>query len=237
MGDLVIPFIAGLLTTLSPCVLPILPFVTASSIGKNKFGPLALSFGLLVTFVSTSLLLAISGKVLGLDATLLKKIAGVGLLFSGLLFLFPILSEKFTSLFSSSIQGANKASQKKYSNPLITEFMSGIFLGVVWAPCSGPSLGAAISLAAQTDTINRAFVILSIFGLGAIIPMIAISYGARGLLKNVKQNSSKLNIIKKVFGSLMATFGLLVLTGFDKAVEAWLLNLMPQGWIEIITKF
>lgn len=237
MGDLIIPFIAGLLTTLSPCVLPILPFVTASSIGKNKLGPLALSFGLLITFIGISLLIAISGQVLGISPAVLKKIAGIGLVLSGLLFLFSILSEKFTNLFSSAISSANSASQKKYSNALITEFFSGIFLGVVWAPCSGPSLGTAISLAAQSDTAHKAFVLLSIFGIGAVLPLLAISYGTRGLLGKLKENSGKLNVIKKTFGGLMTLFGALVLTGFDKPVEAWLLNSMPQPWIELITKF
>ncbi len=237
MGELVIPFFAGILTTLSPCVLPVLPFVTASSLGKSRLGPLALSVGLLITFVGTSVLLALSGRVLGINQNTLKVIAGLGLLFSGLLFLVPALAEKFTNLFSSAVQGANQASNKNYGGPLVTEFISGIFLGVVWAPCSGPSLGAAISLAAQSETASRAIVILSVFGIGAVIPLLGIAYGARRLLSKLKRHSTALMNIKKVFGALMVLFGLLVTTGLDKFVEAWLLSAMPQSWMELITRF
>lgn len=237
MGELAIPFLAGILTTLSPCVLPVLPFVTASSLSKNRLGPFALSIGLLITFVGTSILLAMTGRILGIDQKALKTIAGFGLLLSGLLFLIPSLAEKFTNLFSHAIQGANQASTKSYGSPLLTEFMSGIFLGIVWAPCSGPSLGTAISLAAQTATASRAVAILSLFGVGAVLPLLGIAYGARGLFSKLKNHSTGLARIKKIFGALMVAFGILVITNFDKPVEAWILSAMPQSWIELITRF
>lgn len=237
MSALALPFLAGILTTLSPCVLPVLPFVTASSLGKNKMGPIALAFGLLVTFVGTSTLLALSGRVLGLEPSVLKKIAAAGLMLSGLLFLIPSWSERFTSFFSSFVGKASQASQKQYGGPLVTEFLSGLFLGIVWAPCSGPSLGTAISLAAQSETAARAALLLTVFGLGAIIPLLGIAYGTRGLLGRIKSHIAALNAIKKTFGALMVLFGLLILTGTDKLVEAALLGAMPESWMDLITKF
>lgn len=237
MSDFALPFLAGLLTTLSPCVLPVLPFVTASSMGKNKFGPLALAVGLLVTFVGSSVALALSGRLLGLEPALLKTLAGFGLVLSGLLFLIPSWTEHITTFFSGFVGRASVASSKKYGSPLFTEFLSGLFLGVVWAPCSGPSLGAAISLAAQSDTAARSALLLSVFGIGAIIPLLGIAYGTRGLLATIKRHTATLSVLKKVFGLLMVLFGALTITGIDKSVEAALLNAMPETWMELITKF
>lgn len=237
MTEFTLPFLAGILTTLSPCVLPVLPFVTASSMGKNRLGPLALALGLLVTFVGSSIVIALSGHVLGIEPSLLKRIAGAGLFLSGLLFLVPRWSEQFTDFFSKFVTNANMASSRDYGAPLVTEFVSGLFLGIVWAPCSGPSLGAAISLAAQASTATQASLLLSAFGLGAVIPLLAIAYGTRGVLNSIRSRIALLNLIKKVFGLLMTLFGLLIVTGTDKAVEAALLNAMPEAWMDLITKF
>lgn len=237
MSDFALPFLAGILTTLSPCVLPVLPFVTASSMGKSKFGPVALAVGLLVTFVGSSVVLALSGRLLGLDPAILKSVAGVGLVFSGLLFMIPSWAEQLTNFFSRFVGRASVASSRNYGSPLITEFLSGLFLGVVWAPCSGPSLGAAISLAAKSETAIRSVLLLSVFGIGAIIPLIGIAYGTRGVLTTIKSHAAALSVIKKVFGVLMVLFGLLIIAGMDKSVEAALLNAMPETWMEFITKF
>jgi cytochrome c-type biogenesis protein len=83
----VFAFLAGLLTTLSPCVLPVLPFVTASSMSRNKLGPAFLGLGLLISFVGVSLVVSTTGQVFGLDPSVIRKTSGLLLMVSGFLFL------------------------------------------------------------------------------------------------------------------------------------------------------
>lgn len=235
--NLGIAFIAGLLTALSPCVLPVLPFVIASSLNKSRLGPIALALGLLIMFVSSTLLISISGYFFGLEPYLIRKIAGVLLALSGVLFLWQRALDKLSLLFSYVINKASQASKNNYSSPLVAEFIAGLLLGVVWTPCSGPSLGVALSLAAQAGSTFKALVILSIFGFGAVIPLMAFSYGARGLLTHFKRNVGILSILKKAFGGLMVLYGLLIILGWDKIVEALLTQLLPDSWIGFVTHF
>ena len=140
--DLLFSVLAGSLTVLSPCVLPVLPFVTASSLRSHKWGPLALAAGLLISFVGASILISSTGFVLGLSAETMKVIAGILMTLSGLLFLSQKLADGLASKLSflSNIH----TSKNQYYSELVTEFFNGLILGVVWTPCSGPSLGVAL---------------------------------------------------------------------------------------------
>ena len=232
-----LPFIAGLLTTLSPCVLPVLPFVSASSLSKNRLGPLALALGLLITFVGISVLLNLSGTIFGIDPETIKKISGAFLSLSGLLFLFHGLQERLAVFLSRWTGGFSKASNRNFGGPLLTEFVSGLFLGVVWTPCSGPSLGAALGLAGNAANASKAAVILAVFGLGAVVPLLFFAYGARELILKLKAHPNAILGFEKVFGVLMIVFGISIMIGFDRNIEAVLTDLLPQGWIRFVTHF
>ncbi len=229
--------LAGLLTTLSPCVLPVLPFVTASSMGKSRWGPVALAVGLLITFVGVTLLISQSGAILGIEPTWIRRGAGVLLALSGLLFLSDKAAERFAELFSGFSGKANSAIGENRLPPLLSEFVSGILLGIVWTPCSGPSLGAALSLAAQAESPAEASLTLFVFGLGAVVPLMAIAYGAKGLMVKMRSRASTIGKIKKIFGVLMIVFGILIVTDLDRHLEATLTMALPDSWIEFITKF
>jgi cytochrome c-type biogenesis protein len=208
-------FIAGLLTTLSPCVLPVLPFVTASSLNKNKFGPLALAFGLLISFVGVSLLISTSGLIFGVNPSLVRQISGVFLMLSGFLFLSQRLSDWLSAKLSFISGKASHLGQNNSQHSLLTEFLNGLLLGVVWTPCSGPSLGAALGLAAQDGNASGAGVILLIFGLGAVIPLLVFAYGARHFVGQIKTHTRAIQNIKKVFGGLVVIFGFLIVFELD----------------------
>lgn len=237
MGDIGIPFLAGILTTLSPCVIPVLPFVSASSLNKSRLGPIALSLGLLLTFVGSSALLALTGHFLGFEKSTLRILGGIGLTISGVLFMNPALMTKLAESFSGLTNKAGQAAAGDYGHPLFSEFLSGALLGIVWSPCSGPSLGAAVSYAGQANSIDRAVGILFVFGLGSVLPLLAFSYGARGLVGRIKTQSNALNFVKKSFGALMLIFGVLIVTNLDHQLEAWLTDLLPTAWLKLITKY
>lgn len=234
---LVFSFIAGLLTTLSPCVLPVLPFVTASSLKKNKWGPLTLAFGLLISFVGVSLILSTSGLIFGVNPSLIRQISGFFLMLSGLLFLSQRLSDWLSSRLSFISGKASNLSQNSSQHSLFAEFFNGLLLGVVWTPCSGPSLGAALGLAAQEGNARGAGLILLIFGLGAVIPLLVFAYGARHLVGKIKTHTHAIQNTKKVFGGLVIIFGFLIIFELDRKIESSLISVMPEAWLNFITKF
>ena len=233
-----ISFLAGLLATLSPCVLPVLPFVTASSLSKNKWGPCALAFGLLVAFVGTTLLLTITGEFFGLSQELLKKVAGLLLGASGLLLLVSSWQEAVTNFLSKWTQGfAEPVGAQGDQASLTQEFAGGFLLGVIWSPCSGPSLGVALGLATQAGGFSQAVVLLTAFGLGAVLPILVFAYGTKGLTKKLRAQGLKIQWIKKGTGFVMLVFGILIFTNFDKKFESVINQLLPESYIQWTTKF
>lgn len=233
----VLSFIAGALTTLSPCVLPILPFVLSSSLGKTKTGPIALSLGVIFSFTFITILISSTGHLFGLSPEVLKTLGALFLLAGGLLFLNQSLADKFTEAVSARMQtiGNLQVQDSKFS--FVSQFVNGLVLGLVWTPCSGPSLGIAIGLATKSDTLFQAAAYLIVFAIGSTLPLLALAYGARSLIVKAKSNLKALSVTKKVFGLLMMISALLILTGADKKIESNILNVLPDWWIDITTKF
>ncbi len=177
--NLVFSFLAGLLTTLSPCVLPVLPFITASSMSRSRLGPAYLCLGLLLSFVGVSLLVSTTGMILGVEPGTIRKISGLLLMLSGLLFLSQPLADWLSEKLSFISAKANRLGQVQPKKGFIGEFIGGILLGAVWTPCSGPSLGAALGLASQEGNLLKSAVVLIVFGIGAVLPLLMFAYGAK----------------------------------------------------------
>lgn len=233
---MVFAFLAGLLTALSPCVLPVLPFVTGSSLSKNAKGPAALALGLLLAFVTVTLTLSRLGHVFGLEASTLRIVSGIILAASGLLF----ISEKIqnsVSEFVSRLVSPLSQSKNFEGTSLASQFLSGILLGVVWTPCSGPSLGTALGLATEAASFQQALALLLVFGMGATIPLLVIAYGGRAIFKAIRERSALITTVKKVLGLLIIVFGILIATSLDRKLEAIVTNLLPDSWLEFVTKF
>ena len=107
----------------------------------------------------------------------------------------------------------------------------------IWSPCTGPTLGAAIGLAAQSGTQLQAAAIMALFGIGASVPVLAIGYGAQALMTRNRGQFLKFGAMAtSAMGFVLVAVGTFVLTGLDKKVETLLLNHLPSGWIELITK-
>jgi len=237
-------FIAGSLTLLSPCVLPIIPFVATASLKEHKLGPLFLGLGLVLSFSATTFLIARSGSILGLEAYQLRYFAGCILFISSLFFLFPKLLDKLSAFISPLLQKISdlKSNQpiviekKSVKKSLLNEFINGIFLGPIWAPCSGPTLGVVMGLLATQDSHYKAFILLIYFAAGSLIPLIIISYGAQKLVQKIKTTGLKnAKIIKISMGLLSLTMSVLILTGLDKKLEALILSITPEFLINIST--
>lgn len=233
-------FVAGLLTTLSPCVLPILPFLLGSALRKNRKAPLYMVIGLAVSFVIVGLVISRFGSLLGLDSDEIRKGSALILILTSIFFLSKktqeLVSEKLTAFANKGSHSSNRLKLDESSN--LDSLIIGSLLGIIWSPCAGPTLGVAISLSSQEGAILDALPIMIIYALGAALPMLLIAYGLRSFFQ--KYQSKIISFSEKsklIFGYILLLTGIFIFFGFDKSVESFLLNNLPQGWIDLITNF
>lgn len=225
-------FFAGVLTIFSPCILPMVPFVVRSSFQKSKWGPVFLSLGVALSFSISTYLISTSGQLLGLTPDKLKILSGIFLLLASTLFIFPSLSDKLSLLLAplnNKLQSLNIGSKEK-KNPVFMEFINGLLLGPIWAPCSGPTLAIIIGIIINTPETKSSILLLAIFSIGSILPILFFSYGAKSLILKVQkkglENSGKIKMGLGIFCAIMAIF---ILTGYDKTLEAFLLEVLPES--------
>jgi cytochrome c-type biogenesis protein len=111
-------------------------------------------------------------------------------------------------------------------------------LGLVWSPCSGPLLASALSLVASKGGALTGTLMLAVFGLGAAIPLVAIAYASKaGFNRSKGWVLAHIDRIKTVFGVLIIALGIAILLGYDKALEAYIVSLMPDAWVDLTTRF
>ncbi len=224
-------FIAGILSTLSPCVLPLLPLVFGSSLSKHKWGPVALAVGVSLSFVSIGLFVATLGFALGVDESVFRNIAAVLMLLVGLILVVPWLEGRFAV---SAGPVANWLQQKLGSGEasgIGGQFGVGLLLGAVWSPCVGPTLGAASLLAAQGQNLGEVALTMLLFGLGAALPMLLISFASRVTFAGWRgciQANSKTG--KRFFGAILISFAVLTLAGLDRSLQTALVRNTPD-WL------
>ena len=171
LGGLGLSYVAGALSTLSPCVLPLLPVLLASAAQQHVLAPLALALGLAGSFAGMGLFAASLGLSVGIDASTLRFAAAIVMLALGIVLLVPPLQAELTRRMGPLTSWAGQLLQRLPSNGAGAQFLLGLVLGVVWSPCAGPTLGAAIGLAAQRETMLQAATVMAIFGFGAATPV------------------------------------------------------------------
>src|SRR5713101_8216494 len=148
-GRLIFALLAGVLSALSPCVLPILPIVLGSAVAQHRFGPAALAGGVALSFTVLGLFIATIGFSLDLDSGPFRIIGAVILLGFGVVLLFPSLQDRFALAANRVSSVIAPVSTGVSGNSLGGQFLLGVTLGLVWSPCVGPTLGAASLLAAR----------------------------------------------------------------------------------------
>jgi cytochrome c-type biogenesis protein len=237
IGTLVLSYAAGALSILSPCVLPLLPIVLFGVLEQNARGPLALVAGLSVSFAAVGIFFASLGFSLGVDSAMLRNAVAVLLLAMGIVLLLPVLQMKLATVSAPVATGGQTLLDRIRPTGLSGQFVLGILLGAIWSPCAGPTLGAAIGLAAQSDTIARAALIMAVFSLGAATPILALAYGSRQAIIARRDWLARLSrAAKPLMGYALVGVGAFVLTGFDKTVETALTSVMPDWLVTFITQ-
>ncbi|MCM0019906.1 MAG: sulfite exporter TauE/SafE family protein [Tagaea sp.] len=238
MTALFLAGLAGMLASLSPCVLPILPIVLAAAGAEHRFGPLALAGGLAVSFAAAGLVLGLAGFALGLDAEFLRVGAAILMLAAGILLLASGLAARFSAAAEHALRPVLDLATRMTARGLGGQFALGAVLGLAWAPCTGPALGAAVALSAQAETAPQAAAIMLAFALGASLPLIALGYAARGSVPALKRRlAGASGAVAPVLGGALALFGILVLTGLDKRIEAVATAALPEAWAQLIVRF
>ena len=229
---------AGSLTTLSPCVFPLLPLVLGGALQNHRLAPVALGLGMALSFAGIGVLVGTVGQAVGLDGDLVRVAGGWLLIAFALVMLVPSWNERFTQWMTPLASGAQAASSRLSGSSLGSALMLGSVLGLVWSPCSGPLLASALTLVASEGGGLRGGVILGLFGLGAAVPLVAVAYASRAGFNRARGwVMPRITGLKNVFAVLLAAMGLAILTGADKWLEARVNQWLPEGWLRLTVLF
>ncbi len=223
---------AGLLTLINPCVLPVIPIVLASALQSQKHGPLALAAGMSVTFVILGVGVATLGSSIGLDADRVAQIGAYLMLAFGLILLVPRLNTGFSLATAGIAADADARAGRLDQSSLRGQFLGGALLGVVWSPCVGPTLGGAIALAYQGESLLRATGIMTGFALGISTVIVLLGYGAGNAIRKRQALMRRIAAKSKpVMGAVFVIVAVLILTRTTNRIESWLLDIMPV-WLQ-----
>lgn len=230
--------IAGILSALSPCVLPLLPLVLGAAVSQHRFGPAALAAGLTLSFTVVGLFVATVGFAIGLDAGLFRSAAAIVLVGVGLILLVPRFQMQFALAAGPMSNWAEERFGGFSTSGLSGQFGVGLLLGVVWAPCVGPTLGAASVMAARGENLGQVALTMLAFGFGAALPLLLLGLLSRETMLRLKASLLTTSRHGKLaFGSLLILLGVLILSGLDKASEAFLVEHSPDWLTQLTTRF
>ncbi len=234
-------FVSGVITILSPCILPVLPIVLSGSIGGGKARPFGVLAGFVVSFTVFTLTLAAIVRALGIPADALRVVAVVLIALFGIVMLVPRLRNGFELLTSRIASrggsgsgapvaraGAGGAAGAARFAGFWSGLVVGLSLGLVWTPCVGPIMASVISLA-LTQQVNGGSVFITLaYTLGTSIPMFAVMLGGRALLTRVPALTRNTANIQKGFGVLMIVMAVAIGLGWDRRFQAAVLRAFPN---------
>lgn len=230
--------LAGVLSVLSPCVLPLLPIVLGTAASAHRLGPLALAAGLAISFTAIGLFVATVGFAAGLDTGVFRTISAVLLIGVGLVLLVPKLQEQFALAAAPVSNWAGSYTDNFTPGGLGGQFGLGLLLGAVWSPCVGPTLGAASVLAAKGEDLGQVALTMLAFGVGAALPLMLLGFVSREAMMRWRGRLMETGSIgKTLLGLLLVVVGVLVATNLDKRLETILVDASPAWLTELTTKF
>jgi cytochrome c biogenesis protein CcdA/thiol-disulfide isomerase/thioredoxin len=222
-------FVSGVITILSPCILPVLPIVLSGSVGGGKARPFGVLAGFVVSFTAFTLALSAIVQALGIPVDALRIVAVVLIVAFGLVMLVPWLRDRF-EMFASRIArrpGAASAGQSGERRGFWSGVLVGLSLGLIWTPCVGPIMASVISLALTQHVDGGSVFITLAYTLGTSIPMLGVMLGGRALLTRVPALTRNAGNIKKGFGVLMIVVGVAIGLGWDRQFQSFILRTLP----------
>jgi cytochrome c-type biogenesis protein len=229
MIELLIAFGAGLISFLSPCVLPLIPgyisYISGSSLNEliekktvKIFPVILFAIGFSIVFITFGATASFLGSIILENSYKLRITSGIVII-----------------IFSLHILGLINLNFLNYEKRIYTEKKSGIFsslligmaFGFGWTPCIGPILGSILALASTEQNLNRGILLLVFYSLGLAIPFVLSGYLIQKFLIFSKNIKSKMNIIMKSGGALLLLTGILMITNQLQALGFYLLKYIP----------
>lgn len=227
-------YAAGLLTLINPCVLPILPIVLATALQAGRVGPLAVAGGLSVSFVALGLLVAVAGRSIGITEEAFANAGATLMIVFGLVLLVPRFSESFATATAGVSARADTQIDTTDRSGLTGQFVGGMLLGAVWSPCIGPTLGGAISLASQGESLLHATAIMITFALGVSTIVIGLGYGAQSVIRKRQAWMRKIaGASRPIMGIAFVAVGTAILFKVHHMLEFWALEYLPAWFTEL----
>ena len=229
MIELIIALGAGLISFLSPCVLPLIPgyisYISGSSLNEliekknvNLFPIILFTIGFSIVFIIFGAASTFLGKVLLQNSYELRIIAGLVII---------ILSLHIIGVFNLKFLNYEKRIQTNISKNLFSPILIGMAFAFGWTPCIGPILGSILVLASTEESLGQGILLLSFYSIGLAVPFILSGYLIQKFLifsKNFKKN---INLISKIGGVILLITGILILTNQLQALGYYLLNIFP----------
>lgn len=238
IAALPLAFVAGVAGIVSPCVWPLVPVVVGSAAVGGRFGPYALAAGLSLSFAFAGTLLTFLLVNSGMDPEFFRLIAAGVLVAAGVVLVVPPLGERVAARLSAWIARSRWVSAfgagPAVSGPWYGQLGIGALLGVVWLPCIGPTLGAAVALASMGQQMPMAFATMLMFGAGTGSVLLLAGIASKRAFSrwdHALRTSGRAG--RLVLGWMLLLLGTFVLTGFDKALETWALRLLPTWALEL----
>ncbi|MGJ0505481.1 MAG: cytochrome c biogenesis CcdA family protein [Methylocystis sp.] len=236
-GALGLAFVAGLLSTLSPCVLPLLPLVLGAAAAEHRYAPAILALGVAISFVAIGLFVATAGFAIGLDGDWLRVVAAALLIGLGVVLLAPELQARVAAA-GGPISDWLSAAFGGAQGGMLGQFGVGLLLGSVWSPCVGPTLGAASVLAARGEDLGAVASTMAAFGLGAAAPLMLLGALSRQAMARWRDRLLTFGKqAKQALGASLVLIGLLIVSGYDKTLETALVTASPEWLTQLTTRF
>ena len=232
--EYVLGYGAGLLTLINPCVLPVLPIVLATAVNAHRHGPLAVAAGMSLSFVVLGMLVTVAGYSLGLTPETVADAGAVVMVGFGLVLVVPRFSRAFASATAGVSAQADSGIGGIEQGSLNGQFMAGLLLGAVWSPCIGPTLGGAIALASQGESLVRAGGIMVTFALGVSTIIIALGYGARAaIMRRQSMMRALAERSRPIMGWVFLLVGLGLLLRLNHIAEYLAVTYLPTWLIDL----
>ncbi|MHA1157442.1 MAG: cytochrome c biogenesis CcdA family protein [Alphaproteobacteria bacterium] len=237
-GGLGLAALAGVLSMLSPCVLPLLPLVLGGAASEHRLGPLALGAGLAVSFTVIGLFVATVGFAIGLDSEFFRLVAAILLVGLGLVLAVPVLQARLAVAAGPMSNWTERRFGGFSTSGINGQFALGLLLGAVWIPCVGPTIGAASLLAAQGENLGQVTLTMLVFGVSAGVPLALLGLLSREALVRWRDHMASAGRgLKAALGAVLIVVGLMIASGVDRQLEAMLVEVSPAWLTELTTRY
>ena len=234
--SVIMVFIAGLATVITPCVLPILPAILSGSVG-SRLRPIAIVTGMSITFTLMGILISAVASF-GYITDYLRWFSIFFIIGMGAVQFDEDINNEYIKITSSMVNSARQhlsffgaLESKVPQNGLLGAVFLGMSLGIIWIPCVGPILGSVLAFVAESSAgsgnLMHAAFLLIVYSIGVSIPILIIAYSGKRASGRISWFVKRGPFFKKLSGLILILVGIMLLFGLDKFLQAKLLPYFP----------